>query len=94
MKNDKYIEARRILLRFVSEQAKAKGITHEQIASKTGFDRSNVGRMLAGRFSPTLDNFLRLAEAVEVYFFLSDKESEEDLVKLMRDRHLRESDHN
>lgn len=94
MNEEKYQEARKILLRFLSDQAKAKGITHEQIAEKTGFDRSNVGRMLAGKFSPTLDNFMKLAEAVGVYFFLSDKESEEDLVKLMRDRHKRPGDHN
>ena len=90
----KYQEARKILLRFLSDQAKEKGITHEQIAAKTGFDRSNVGRMLAGKFSPSLDNFIRLAEAVNVYFFLEDKDSDSDLVEIMKNRHKRPSDEN
>lgn len=94
MTPEKYIEARKILLSFIADQAKEKGITHEQIAEITGFDRSNVGRMLSGKYAPTLDNFLRLAEAVNVYFFLAYKDSDDDLVEIMKNRHKRQSDEN
>lgn len=94
MTPEKYIESRKILLRFIAEEAKDKNITHEQIAEITGFDRSNVTRMLNGKYSPTLDNFIRLAEAVNVYFFLESKDSESNLVEIMRNRHKREGDEN
>ena len=91
---EKYSEARKILLRFVADQAKEKGITQEDIAERTGFSRSNVSRMLAGRFAPTLDNFIRLAEAVEVYFFLESKDAKSENAEFMRDRHKRPDDEN
>lgn len=62
---EKYKMARHKLCRYLFDQAKKKGITQEQIAERTGFTRNNVSRMLSGRYSPSLDNFLRLAEAID-----------------------------
>lgn len=93
MKNEEiFKEARRMLLEFVRETAKEKKITHEQLASMTGFTSSNVSRMLMGRYAPSLDNFLRLADAVGVNFFIESKDSdspineqfEKDMEKLGR----------
>ena len=66
MKNEKYTEAGRMLLRFLHQEAKSKGITQEQMAAKTGFDSPNVNRMLNYRYSPTLENFLKLADSIGV----------------------------
>lgn len=66
MKDDKFTEAGRMLLRFLHGEAKNKGITQEQMAIKTGFDSSNVNRMLNYRYSPTLENFLKLADSIGV----------------------------
>ena len=63
---DKYVEKRRVLLQKLAEIAKAKNITHEIIAERTGFIRNNVSRMFAGKYPPSLDNFLMLCDAVEV----------------------------
>ena len=56
------------------------------IAQKTGFTQPNVNRMLSGRYSPSLDNFMKLADAIDAYFFIIDKNADSDLVSLMRKR--------
>lgn len=86
MSDEKYQEARRMLCRYIVNVAKEKGITQEQIAEKTGFTQSNISRMLAGRYSPSLENFIRLAEAVDTYFFVIDKTADSDLTETMRNR--------
>jgi transcriptional regulator with XRE-family HTH domain len=63
---EKYREARRILCRRLYDIAQEKGITQDQIAEKTGFARNNVSRMLSGRYSPSLENFIKLADAIVV----------------------------
>jgi transcriptional regulator with XRE-family HTH domain len=83
---EKYKEARRMLLEYLRKVARDKNITHKEISDKTGFTPNNVSRMLMGRYPPTLDNFLRLAESCDVYFFLIDKDSDDDLVNIMRER--------
>ncbi|MFW5944946.1 MAG: helix-turn-helix domain-containing protein [Bacteroidota bacterium] len=82
----KYKEARKMLCQYLYYLAKQKGITQSQIARKTGFTRNNVSRMLSGRYSPSLDNFIRLAEAVDSFFFIIDKEADDDLVETMNNR--------
>lgn len=91
---NKYIEARNMLLKFVSDTAKEKGITQQEIANRTGWKRTNVNRILTGKYSPSLDNFLRLAESVGVYFFVESKDSDSDHARMMRTRHDRPGDKN
>lgn len=78
---EKYTRARKMLMEYLRATALEKGITHAQIAEQTGFSPNNVSRMLMGHYSPSLDNFLRLAEAVNVYFFIIDKDEDDELVK-------------
>lgn len=85
--NEKYAAARVVLCRHLKKMAAEKGITHEQIAERTGFLREHVSRMLSGKFAPKLDNFLKIAEAIGCYFFISDKEADDDLSELMRKRY-------
>lgn len=88
MKNeDKYTEARKMLCSYLRELALAKNITHYEIADKTGFSANNISRMLQGHYSPSLDNFMKLAEAVGVYFFVADKDDENsELTETMKNR--------
>jgi len=83
---EKYKKARVLQLQYLSKLAKEKGITQDEIAEKTGFTRNNVCRMLSGRYSPSLDNFMRLCEAINCYLFIIDKNSDNDMVKLMKER--------
>lgn len=66
MKDEQFTEAGKTLLGFLKTEAKAKGLTEMQIANHTGFDKANVYRMFTGKYSPTLPNFLKLAEAIGV----------------------------
>lgn len=66
MGKDIIIQKRRRLLYKLSEIAKLNGITSEIIAERTGFIKNNVERMMAGKYPPSLDNFLMLCDAVGV----------------------------
>ena len=54
------------LLAQLKTAAKEREITHDQIAEKVGWTRSNVSRVLRGAYMPRLDNFIKLAEAIGV----------------------------
>lgn len=86
MSEEKYKESRIMLCRYLFDIAREKGISQEEIARRTGFTQANVSRMLSGKYAPTLDNFLKLATAVDCFFFIQDKESDDDIVQLMHDR--------
>lgn len=75
-----------MLCQYLKEVAAERGITHEMIAERTGFQRANVSRMLAGKYSPTLDNFLTLCQAIGVYVFIIDKTDDSPLAETMRKR--------
>jgi len=92
MKEQKIIEARLMLCRYLRDLAKEKGITNQQIADITGFTQGNVNRMLAGKYPPTLDNFIILCDAINTYFFIIDKNANEEVTNLMRNRWRQASD--
>lgn len=75
MPDNKYLLARQMLCQFLREEAAAKGITNQQIADATGFSQPNVNRMLNAHYAPSLDNFLKFAEAIGVNFFMESKDS-------------------
>lgn len=64
---------------MLKEIAIEKGITQEIIAQRSGLIQSNVSRIFALKYKPTLDTFLQVAKAVGVNFFFEDKESKTDL---------------
>lgn len=83
---NKHRETSIMLMLSLRDLAREKGITHQKIADKTGFQKTNVTRMLSGRYSPTLENFIRLADAINTYIFILDKDSDDDLGQIMKDR--------
>lgn len=48
----------------IAELRKAKGLTQAQLAEKTGFPRSNIGRIETGRYSVGLDVLAKIADAL------------------------------
>ena len=74
MGDERYQEEMRMLLSTLKERAKEKGITEQQIADKTGFIQSNINRLFAGKYSPLLDNFLELADAVGYHIELKENQ--------------------
>lgn len=65
--------ARKTLIEFVRQYALWKGLTHQDIANKTGMHRSNVTRILSSRYSPELDSFLKIAGALNLHLDLQVK---------------------
>lgn len=86
MNEAKITEARIMLCHYLASLAKAKNMTTVELAEKTGFKQPNVSRMLAGKYPPTLDNFIKLADALGVYIFIIDKDASGDLNEMMKKR--------
>lgn len=66
MKDDKFTANALNHVETLRQAAKSKGITHQEIAAKTGLIQTNVARTLSGKYIPRLDLFLKLAEATGV----------------------------
>jgi len=64
LNEEHYKQIRKSLMNYLRDLAKDKGVLQETIADKTGFTSNNVSRMLSGRYPPTLDNLIRLADAI------------------------------
>lgn len=79
---NKYLQARLTLCLFLKSEAETKGITQQQIADKCGWHQQTVQRMLSGKLSPSLDNFIKLADAIGVNFFMGSKDSNTDTNQL------------
>jgi transcriptional regulator with XRE-family HTH domain len=60
---DKESDRERIGAR-IAELRKAKGLTQAQLAEKTGFSQSNIGRIETGRYSVGLDVLTKIADAL------------------------------
>jgi transcriptional regulator with XRE-family HTH domain len=67
------------LVLLLQEIATQKGLTHQQIADNSGLQRSHVSRFFNLKFSPNIETFLKVANAIEVNFFFEDRESKTDL---------------
>ena len=68
---EKQILKKRIALcQQLSQIAADNNITHEQIAERSGLIRPNVSRVLSGKYSPTLDVLLKIADAIGVKIIL------------------------
>lgn len=78
--------ARKMLLDYLSQQIKEKGYTQEYLSKRTGFTQSNISRMLSAKYPPTLDNLLTLCDAANCYLFVIDKNADDDLCTMMRNR--------
>lgn len=80
--NDKHREAGKLMLKFLKQIAKENGLTDDEIAQRSGFIKPNVNRMFSGRYMPTLDNFIRLGEAIGVRLELHAPEDDVSNVKV------------
>ena len=76
-------QSEKLLLALLKEIAKDKGLSIQDLSERTGFQPTNMSKILNGGYSPTLKVFLKIAHAVEVNFFLEDKESKTNLNVMM-----------
>lgn len=56
--------------------AEAQGVSHAEIAERTGLHRSNVTRFFGQKNCPNLDTFLRVAKALDLDVDFSDRRTE------------------
>ena len=71
----------KVLVTFLEQIARQKGITQGQIAEATGMKQSSISRLFSLNYVPKLHTFLSIAQAVGVNFFFEDKEGTSDLTK-------------
>lgn len=65
MNNEVYNERLR-LLGEIRDMISERGLTVQAVADAAGLHRSNVSRILNGRYSPELDSLLKIAAALEL----------------------------
>lgn len=65
--------ARKLLIEFARKIAEERGVSVAEIARRAGLHRSNVSRILSGRYSPELDTFLKIAGALDLHLDLREK---------------------
>jgi len=63
--------ARQMLVEFVKQTAIDRGVTQSKIAQRTGLKQSNIARVLSGKYSPTLDTFLKIAGALDLHLSMT-----------------------
>ena len=76
------MEERERIGKRIAELRKAKGLTQAQLAEKTGFSQSNIGRIETGRYSVGIDVLAKIAEALGAKVEIKEelrREDEEDL---------------
>jgi DNA-binding phage protein len=78
-KNQNQNEHWKVLVLILKKIADQKQISHQQIADASGVQRVTVTRMFGLKYCPSLELFLKVAEAIQVNFFFEDKSGTSDL---------------
>lgn len=73
MNDEKYREIRKSLLGYIAHIAKQNEQSSKEIAETIGFTQINVERLFAGKYNPSLEIFIKLAEAVDVQIKITPK---------------------
>lgn len=92
MKDPVIVEARKMLVEYLKQQAHDKGLSTYKLAELTGMDQPNIHRIFSGKYSPTMDTFMLLARALNCYIFIIDKNADESTAELMNQRWRRSGD--
>jgi len=91
---NKYIMARKMILSYVHQVIKDKKLNQNDIAEQMRIKPASLSRMLKGDFPVTLDMLLKMCDVVGCYPFIIDKDSDDDLVKAMKERWLSQNSAN
>ena len=71
------LETRKQLIEQLIRYRKAKKITQADISENTGIQRHNISRLESGKYNPTLDMIVRVADSIglEVEVTLKEKKN-------------------
>lgn len=64
--------ARKSLIDEIRRHAAERGITQSEIADRTGLRQSNVSRVFAGKYPPTLDTLIKIAKALDLSVIVTE----------------------
>lgn len=72
------METRRQLIEQLISYRKSRKITQADISESTGIQRPNISRLESGKYNPTLDMIVRVADSIglEVEITLKEKDNE------------------
>lgn len=88
------LEIRKILGNHFKEVRLSKGLTQHQLAEKMGIESKTVSKIELGVWNFSLDFLILFVHHLDLYLFLPEKSSNDDLVELMKNRHTRIADKN
>lgn len=80
------IMALEIMGEFMRQRRINLGVSHEQLSMMTGIDLEDLEDFEDGGMALDLADFLQLCAALDLYPFIGEKESDDDLVRAMKGR--------
>lgn len=80
------LEARRMIAGFIRNRRIELKMSQEELAEKTQLGIATIRRFEAGKFWINLQTLLIICNALNMYFFLEEKDSEKELATMMRNR--------
>lgn len=84
--NPEYIEqVRQLIGQWVAEFRKQKGLTQAQLAKELGVSYPTVSKIEAGKWL-SIEMLIRLSVHLDFYLFLLEKDSNDELAVMMRNR--------
>lgn len=92
--NPEYIsQVRQLIGQWVAEFRKQKGLTQAQLAKELGVSYPTVSKIEAGKWL-SIEMLIRLSVHLDFYLFLLEKDSNDELAVMMRNRWKRAHDEN
>lgn len=88
------LEARKIIGTYFSELRESKQITQFELAEKMGVSITTVQKVESGIWNYPMDILFLFCFHLDLYLFLPEKSSSEEMVKMMQERHRRPGDLN
>lgn len=80
------VEARRITAGFLKQRREELGLSQEQLAEKCGWHQATIARIESSKFYINTKQLWIICNALDLYFFMSPKEEDSDLVNSMKYR--------
>lgn len=87
-------KSRDLMADFITSRRKELGLTQPELAEKAGLGVATIRRIEGKKFIPDGKSLLKICYALDCFFFMAEKESDEAFVQAMRERWRREGDEN
>jgi len=80
-------EARKMIAEFIRDRRIELKMSQEELAKKTNLGIATIKRFEAGKFWINLKTLLIICNALSMYFFLEEKDSNKELSEMMKYRY-------